>query len=407
MTAPALYDLSPALRLMLMGLAVALGPLAWVWLRHQQAPLAQRLQRLTLLTLFLTFDLVIFGAFTRLTDSGLGCPDWPGCYGSASPLGAQQHIAAAQSAMPTGPVTHSKAWIEMIHRYLATGVGVLILTLALAAWVARWRQRRQRRIGSADTRDCRADQPPGSALPSPWWPMAALVWVCLQGAFGALTVTMKLFPLIVTLHLLGGLVLLALLRAQSLRHAQAQGQQAPTATLGAGLRRFAVIAFALLWLQVALGGWVSTNYAVLACSDFPLCQNSLWPMMDFRQGFTLWRELGAGPDGASITFAALTAIHYAHRLAAYVVVAALLLLAFLLRHRDGFRTQARWLAGLTLLQLATGLGNVLLGWPLAAAVMHTGGAAALVVALTGIIFSSCSEPAPVRACPFTNSRVTA
>jgi cytochrome c oxidase assembly protein subunit 15 len=401
MTAPALYDFSPALRLMLMGLAVALGPLAWIWLRHQRAPLAQRLQRLTLLTLFLTFDLVMFGAFTRLTDSGLGCPDWPGCYGSASPLGAQQHIAAAQSAMPTGPVTHSKAWIEMIHRYLATGVGVLILTLALAAWVARWRQRR---IGGAD-------QSPGDALISPWWPTAALVWVCLQGAFGALTVTMKLFPLIVTFHLLGGLVLLALLRVQSLRHAQvpghapAQGQQTPAAILGAGLRRFAIVAFGLLWLQVALGGWVSTNYAVLACSDFPLCQNSLWPAMNFRQGFTLWRELGAGPDGASITFAALTAIHYGHRLAAYVVVAALLLLALRLHRRDGFQTQARWLAGLTLLQLATGLGNVLLGWPLAAAVLHTGGAAALVVALTGIIFSS--RNASVRAFPSTTFGVSA
>jgi cytochrome c oxidase assembly protein subunit 15 len=158
---------------------------------------------------------------------------------------------------------------------------------------------------------------------------------------------------------------------------------------------------------VALGGWVSTNYAVLACSDFPLCQNSLWPVMDFRQGFTLWRELGAGPDGASITFAALTAIHYVHRLAAYVVVAALLLLAFLLHRRDGFQIQARWLAGLTLLQLATGLGNVLLGWPLAAAVMHTGGAAALVVALTGIIFSSRSAPAPVRDFSSTTFRVSA
>ena len=138
MAAQTLYDLSPALRLMLMGLAVALGPLAWVWLRNKHAPAAHRLRVLTLVTLFLTFDLVIFGAFTRLTDSGLGCPDWPGCYGSASPLGAQLHIDAAQTAMPTGPVTHPKAWIEMIHRYLATGVGVLILTLALASWVARW-----------------------------------------------------------------------------------------------------------------------------------------------------------------------------------------------------------------------------------------------------------------------------
>jgi cytochrome c oxidase assembly protein subunit 15 len=139
-----------------------------------------------LLTLFLTFDLVLFGAFTRLTDSGLGCPDWPGCYGKASPLGASAEIAAAQSAMPSGPVTHGKAWVEMVHRYLATGVGVLILTLAMASWL-------QRRRGGS------------TAGVSPWWPTVTLVWVCLQGAFGALTVTMKLFPAIVTLHLLGGL----------------------------------------------------------------------------------------------------------------------------------------------------------------------------------------------------------
>ncbi|MFZ2389240.1 MAG: COX15/CtaA family protein, partial [Polaromonas sp.] len=193
MSTPELYNLSPALRLMIMGLAVALGPLAWIWVRNKNAPVAQRLQVLTLVTLFLTFDLVIFGAFTRLTDSGLGCPDWPGCYGSASPVGAQLHIEAAQSAMPTGPVTHSKAWIEMIHRYLATGVGVLILTLTLVTWIAR---REERRNAKSDKG--------GSNILSPWWPTVTLVWVCLQGAFGALTVTMKLFPAIVTLHLLGG-----------------------------------------------------------------------------------------------------------------------------------------------------------------------------------------------------------
>ncbi|SFC51442.1 cytochrome c oxidase assembly protein subunit 15 [Polaromonas sp. OV174] len=367
MSTPELYDLSPALRLMIMGLAVALAPLAWVWARNKHAPVAQRLRLLTFLTLFLTFDLVIFGAFTRLTDSGLGCPDWPGCYGSASPVGAQLHIEAAQTAMPTGPVTHTKAWIEMIHRYLATGVGVLILTLTIVSW----RERKRAHI-------------------SPWWPTLTLVWVCLQGAFGALTVTMKLFPAIVTLHLLCGLALLALLRAQSARYAQAQGTLVPVA-LSRAARAGVLAAFALLWLQIALGGWVSTNYAVLACTDFPACQNSFWPAMDFSQGFTLWRELGAGHDGANISFQALTAIHYAHRLASYLVFAVLLALAFGLHRMPGLRLQARWLAGLTLLQAATGLSNVVLGWPLLAAVMHTGGAAALVVVLTGIVFSSRSR----------------
>jgi cytochrome c oxidase assembly protein subunit 15 len=370
MAAQNLYDLSPALRLMIMGLVVALGPLAWVWVHNKNAPVARRLGVLTLVTLFLTFDLVIFGAFTRLTDSGLGCPDWPGCYGSASPVGAQMHIEAAQTAMPTGPVTHSKAWIEMIHRYLATGVGVLILTLTITSWLERKR-----------------------TPVSVWWPAATLAWVCLQGAFGALTVTMKLFPAIVTLHLLGGLVLLALLRAQSLRYAELRAP--PVQGIGRGLCLAALAAFALLWLQIALGGWVSTNYAVLACTDFPGCQNSLWPAMDFRQGFTLWRELGAGHDGANISFQALTAIHYVHRLTAYLVFAVFMALAFCLYRLPAWRAPARWLAGLTLLQVATGISNAVLGWPLLAAVSHTGGAAALVIVLSGVVFSGRGgRPAP-------------
>src|SRR5215217_6897247 len=177
-----------------------LGPLAWVWLRNRGAGAGRRLQALTVLTLFLTFDLVLFGAFTRLTDSGLGCPDWPGCYGNASPTGALAQIRAEEARMPTGPVTHGKAWVEMVHRYLATGVGVLITTLAIATWLQRKR-----------------------GVPvQPRWPAFTLAWVCLQGAFGALTVTMKLFPAIVTMHLLGGMVLLALLAMQAVAYRQAQ-----------------------------------------------------------------------------------------------------------------------------------------------------------------------------------------
>jgi cytochrome c oxidase assembly protein subunit 15 len=357
--AVALYDLSPVVRLMLLGIAVALGPLAWVWLRNRGAPLGRRLATLTLLTLFLTFDLVLFGAFTRLTDSGLGCPDWPGCYGAASPIGARAEIGQAQAAMPTGPVTHSKAWIEMVHRYLATGVGVLILTLAVASWSRR------------------------RELPfSPWWPTVTLVWVCVQGAFGALTVTMKLQPAIVTLHLLGGLLLLALLCRQAVGYSQAQGfaGSGPVA-MTAPLRAALAASMALLWLQIALGGWVSTNYAVLACSDFPTCQGSWWPEMAWREGFELWRALGKTGGGEHITFAALTAIHYAHRLMAYLLVPVLLALALSLR-RAGLARQAYALAGAVLWQTVTGLSNVVLGWPLLAAVAHTGGAAALVVVLT-------------------------
>lgn len=362
-----LYDLAPALRLMLLGIAVAAGPLAWVWLRNKRAAPAQRLAALTVLTLFLTFDLVLFGAFTRLTDSGLGCPDWPGCYGNASPVGAVREISAEQARMPTGPVTHGKAWIEMVHRYLATGVGVLIITLAAGTWL----QRKQ-----------------GLAV-SPWWPTFTLVWVCLQGAFGALTVTMKLFPAIVTLHLLGGMVLLALLTMQAVAYRQAERGAGP-ALVPAGAHAWLVAGCALLWLQIALGGWVSTNYAVLACSEFPTCQGQWWPQMDFRIGFELWRELGKTAEGHHVTFAALTAIHYVHRLSAYAVFVVLGIAAWQLRG-GALARPARWIAALLLWQFLSGLSNVVLGWPIVAAVAHTGGAAALVVVLTYALRASRAE----------------
>ena len=214
-----------------------------------------------------------------------------------------------------------------------------------------------------------------------------LFWVCLQGAFGALTVTMKLFPAIVTLHLLGGMALLALLQAQAVRYAQASSGQLPV-RLSTGGKILLWWSFALLWLQIALGGWVSTNYAVLACTDFPTCQNSFWPDMNFSQAFTVWRALGAGGSGENISFQALTAIHYVHRLSAYLVFAAMLVLTVKLYRFTELRTQAKWLGGLAVLQVATGLGNVLLGWPLVAAVAHTGGAAALVVVLTSLVLRS-------------------
>ena len=367
MDAQPLYNLSPTLHLMLMSIVVALGPLSWLCLRNKRAQPARRLQALTLLLLFLTFDLVMFGAFTRLTDSGLGCPDWPGCYGSATPSGAHSEISKAEAAMPTGPVTHAKAWIEMIHRYLAMAIGVLLVSLTAATWA-------QRRRGAAV---------------SIWWPAATLFWICVQGAFGALTVTMKLFPAIVTLHLLGGVVLLALLCRQAVSYSHAQSGGAP-APISPSLRAWLIAGLALLWLQVALGGWVSTNYAVLACTQFPACQGSWWPVMNFPEGFELWRELGRTGTGEYLSFPALTAIHYAHRLMAYGVFAVLGWLAWQLRQVGPLRRQGRWIAGLALLQLATGLSNVVLDWPIAAAVAHTGGAAALVVVLTWALCESRS-----------------
>ena len=360
MTSPATYDLTPAATIALLGALLAALPLAWLWFRRRDAGTRGHLHALTVLTLFLTFDLVLFGSFTRLTDSGLGCPDWPGCYGSASPLGAHGEIQSAQTSLPSGPVTHGKAWVEMTHRYLATAVGALITLLAAWTW---WAKRR-------------AHQPI-----SPWWASATFVWVCLQGAFGALTVTMKLYPAIVTAHLLGGLVLLALLAVQS------ESYRPVPLVLPASLRRGVSIVAVLAVAQIALGGWVSTNYAVLACRDFPTCQGAWWPSMDFDHGFTLLRELGAGKDGGYLPFAALTAIHMTHRIGAAVLLTALVALAWLLHARGECATQ-RWaiaLVGVALWQLASGLSNVVLGWPLLSALAHTGGAAVLVVLLTTLI----------------------
>jgi cytochrome c oxidase assembly protein subunit 15 len=365
-----LVDFAPAARLLLLALSLATLPLSWLWLRQRGADTRVRLAALTALTLFLTFDLIVFGAFTRLSDSGLGCPDWPGCYGEASPLGARDDIHAAQAATPGGPVTWSKAWIEMVHRYLAMTVGVLIMAMAGAAWLARRK------------------------LPlSPWWPTATLVWVVVQGLFGKYTVTLKLFPLVVTAHLLGGLILLALLALQHRALSQAAVSAPPR------LRVLAWAAGAALVLQITLGGWVSTNYAVLACTGFPQCNGQWWPDMDPVGGFTLLRGLGEAGAGGARTLASLVAIHMAHRLMA--VVAAVLLLALagsLWRHRTQDPALGRFATGLGLVllaQLVTGLSNVVLGWPLLAALAHSAGAAGLVLLMT-LLLARTARPARVR-----------
>ncbi len=322
-------------------------------------PTPAMLQKLTYLLVFLTFDLILFGAFTRLTDSGLGCPDWPGCYANVTPIGAAEHISAAQSAMPTGPVTHTKAWIEMLHRYFATTVGALIVLRLI--WSVQLKQKLT-------------------------LPIVTFLWVCLQGAFGAFTVTMKLFPFIVTLHLLGGMMLLALLVAQSesfdLR--QKKGYSLPAKPYGIWL----TVALIAVWTQIFLGAWVSTNYAVLACNEFPTCLNGAWlpaTTADWSAGFVLWRALGqATADVASqpIAFSALTAIHLTHRLFAVVVLIAIMGLLMQLKRYPALRSLKLWLMIILTLQIITGISNVVLGWPLLAAVMHTGGAAAMVLVLT-------------------------
>ncbi len=358
--------LPPLLRMALLAGGLAALPLLWWWLRQRDADSRWRLAALTTLTLFLTFDLVVFGAFTRLTDSGLGCPDWPGCYGEASPIAAHADIHAAQTAQPTGPVTATKAWIEMVHRYLAMTVGLLILVSTLASW-------RARRV-----------------LPhSPWWATATLAWVVIQGLFGRYTVTLKLYPAIVTLHLLGGIALFVLLVLQ-----RASFRDRP---LPAALPRPAVAAvLALVVVQVALGGWVSTNYAVLACPDFPTCGGRWWPEMDPGHGFTLLRELGRSAQGDFLPAQALVAIHFAHRLAALVAFGALGAIAWrLIRdvHPEARRVGAL-IAALALAQLASGLSNVVLGWPIVAALAHTAGAAALVGLLASLLWRLAPTAAP-------------
>ena len=355
-----LFNIAPLLQLLALAVLLAIAPLSWVWMKNRHTQVAHRMRHLTLITLFLTVDLVLFGAFTRLTDSGLGCPDWPGCYGHASPVGASQAIATAQSAMPTGPVTLKKSWIEMIHRYLAMLVGILILTLAAFTW------RTERSL---------------------WvWPSLTLVWVCVQGTFGALTVTMKLFPLIVTLHLLGGMLLLVFLMVQLVRQRHATNH-ASLQAVPVWLYLLTLVCFLSVLIQTGLGAWVSSNYAVLACDTYPLCQNSWWPDMNMDKAFELWRGLGLDADGQALPFQALTAIHMVHRWHALLPALLLLLVAAGWWQR-GLKTPARLLSTLLLLQFATGISNAVLGWPMLAALLHTGSAAALLLVLTWTLAST-------------------
>jgi cytochrome c oxidase assembly protein subunit 15 len=352
--------------LALTGFLAACVPLSLVWM----ATGVHKYRKLAWVIAFFTFDLIVFGGFTRLTDSGLGCPDWPGCYGEANPFLAHLHIAAAEALMPTGPVTQAKAWIEMIHRFLAMGIGFLIIGLMVSAWLQARRPQSHAR----------------GRAPSPWLPTVMFLWVCVQGAFGAWTVTMKLQPVIVTLHLLFGMALLALAVWMGGREDNTWTPMpvlaAPDAMKCRRLRPLAWLAGAVLLVQLALGGWVSTNYATLACNDFPLCNGQIVPAMDFEHGFTLWRELGKTAAGHYLPFQALTAIHWVHRNFAVVVVLVLGLAAWRAWHIPGLRGTARNLALVLLAQALTGIATVFLSFPLVIAVLHNAGAALLVLLVT-------------------------
>jgi cytochrome c oxidase assembly protein subunit 15 len=344
-------------------LLIALLPAAIVWTSSD----ANKYRKLVWVSVFLTFDLIVFGAFTRLTDSGLGCPDWPGCYGAANPFLAHEQIVAAETLMPTGPVTVVKAWIEMIHRYLAMCIGVLITAMLAQSWY-QWRKSKGTRPEYR-----------------PWLPTALFFFVCLQGAFGAWTVTLKLQPVIVTIHLLLGMGLLALLvwyggRQNHLSAPRTLVSASPPAMRN--IRILAALAAGLLLVQLALGGWVSTNYATLACTDFPLCGGKLVPEMDFEHGFTLWRELGKTAAGHYLPFAALTAIHWVHRNFGFIVALAAGYVAWRAWDHDVLHKTARGIALTLAAQILTGVATIYLSFPLTIAVLHNAGAALLVLLLT-------------------------
>ncbi|MES2148173.1 MAG: COX15/CtaA family protein [Pseudomonadota bacterium] len=343
--------------LALTGLLAATVPLVLVW----RSADSNKYRKLAWVTVFLTFDLIVFGAFTRLTDSGLGCPDWPGCYGLANPFLAHAQISAAETLLPSGPVTVVKAWIEMIHRFLASAIG--LLCLALMAWaIVRWRAARR-------------------SVDAPALPAAAFALVCVQGLFGALTVTMKLQPVIVTTHLLLGMLLLVPLTWLGARHDRLPGAGAGPAGVRA-VRRLALLSAVLLLVQIALGGWVSTNYATLACSDYPLCGGQLLPQMDFGHGFTLWRKLGMTAAGDYLPLTALTAIHWVHRNFALLVIAGLGWTVWRAWPLAPLRREAGLIAAVLLLQASTGIATLYLNFPLPIAVLHNAGAAVLVLLVT-------------------------
>jgi len=309
-----------------------------------------------LAALILAFGVVSLGAYVRLSDAGLGCPDWPGCYGKLTPLHAADAIDAELAVRPDGPVSHAKAWKEMLHRYLAGTLGLLVLAIAVLAW-------RERREASG----------------GPGLPMVLLALIVFQALLGMWTVTRLLKPLIVSAHLLGGLATLSLLMWLWLRE-RAQNVHAYHARVD-HLRSSAAIGLALLVTQIALGGWVSTNYAALACTDFPLCQGVWAPPMDFAHGFTLHRELGETASGDLLPMTALTAIHWVHRVMALVVFLFLGGLVLRLLRAPGYASLGLVVGGLLLLQVSLGISNVLFSLPLAVAVAHNAGAALLLASL--------------------------
>jgi cytochrome c oxidase assembly protein subunit 15 len=341
--------------------------------------------RLALFATALAVLVVVLGAYTRLTHAGLGCPDWPGCYGFLSVPMSDHKQEMAALRFPAAPLEVHKGWAEMVHRYFAGSLGLVILALAIQAV----RRRRD----------------PAQPLKLP---LLLLAVVITQAAFGMWTVTLKLWPQVVTAHLLGGFATLSLLFLLSLR---LSGHLPTGAHLPSGLRRLALTGLLLGILQISLGGWVSANYAAVACTDLPTCHGQWWPAMDFANGFHLTQHIGPNYLGGKLFSEARTAIHMTHRMGALVLSLVLLLLAWQL-----WRHQLRTLAGLLTaslsLQVGLGISNVLLSLPIASAVAHNAGGATLLLVLVLVNYrlrapAPQSLPQATRVTPLPNPSIDA
>ena len=313
------------------------------------------------IALVLTLIVVVLGAYTRLVDAGLGCPDWPGCYGFFLVPESNDDIGVAESRFPDEPVEPSKAWPEMVHRYAASLLGLLLIVLPIVAW------RSQAKLTL---------------------PLVLAVLVIVQGAFGAWTVTLKLWPQVVTLHLIGGFATLSVLWLYTLKLGLI-----PSWRDASHLRLHTIAAIVILTLQVLLGGWTSSNYAALACPDFPLCQGSLLPTMDFVAGFNIFQDVGSNYLGGLMTSDARVAIQVSHRIGAFI---AFLVIGALALRLDGF---ARNVVGtLLLVQIVLGITNVLLNLPLINATAHNLFAALLLLSLISVLQSKDDAPHAAASC---------
>lgn len=319
-------------------------------------------RRTVLISSVLALAVIMLGAWVRLSDAGLGCPDWPGCYGNLTVPVAETEIQSANQAYPERPVEVHKAWKEMIHRYFAGTLGLLILAIATIAVINR-----------------------KYALQPLVLPVALLFLVIFQAALGMWTVTLQLKPLIVMAHLLGGFATLSLLwwlllttRKTELQYFVGSKNVLPWAVFGV----------VLLVMQIALGGWTSSNYAALACPDFPTCQGQWWPQTDYREAFVLWRGLGVNYEFGILDHPARTAIHMTHRLGAIVVGSYLLLLGYFTMRTTNGRSKKAALLMLALLfiQISLGISNIIFHLPLAVAVLHNGVAALLLLSVLNLIY---------------------